>query len=80
MNIVSAPTVASQRVPLAPPWRPIRPHPYAHDSRDPVLAWQAHLDAGRIGTPIPLAPEHRATLEATERALGIAAARAGAVW
>ena len=56
-----------------------RPHLSAHDvfvprvvddARDPVIAWAAHVAAGRIGTPAastPLQDARRRTAEAAMR-------------
>lgn len=74
------PHVIAQRLPLATALDPIRPHDDAGDRRAPVLAWQAHVAAGRIGAITPIAPEQLANLAATERALGTARPRGGAVW
>ena len=50
---------------------PDHPHPL-------VAEWQAHIDAGRIGTRAPLAPALLANLRATEALIGCR--RHGGVW
>lgn len=52
---------------------------FAADHPHPLVAeWQAHIDAGRIGTRAPLAPALLANLRATEAL--ICRRRGGGVW
>lgn len=55
----------------------ICPEACGNDLREAVRDWQAHVDAGRIGTAQPLSDEQLANLVATEIALGLR--RAGGV-
>ena len=40
--------------------------PARHPDHDPVRAWQAHVDAGRIGQHLPVDPAIAANLLRTE--------------
>lgn len=62
--------LARQQVALAAaPIRGVADHPAhygPHDHHDIADAWQAHVDAGRIGNRPPMSPEIRANLARTE--------------
>ena len=49
----------------------------ADDPRPIVAEWQAHVDAGRIGTRTPMAPDILASIRAAE---ALICRRRGGVW